>query len=90
MNWVCGSVGGNLESIVDDYDEKRHTIKGNLVLDGNKRAVTYATYYAKKGIQVYGGGTLYTFCSGPSPAFAYYSDNLEKLNANHIYSRTTN
>lgn len=27
VNWVCGSVGGDPESIVDDYDydEKRHT-----------------------------------------------------------------
>lgn len=27
VNWVCGSVGGDPESIVDDYDydEMRHT-----------------------------------------------------------------
>lgn len=83
VNWVCESVGGDPESIADDYeyDEKRHTIKGNLVLDGNKRAVPYAIYYAKKGIQVYGGGDVSAFGSAPSPAFAYYRDNIEKLRA---------
>lgn len=92
VNWACGSIGGDPETIVDDYayDKGRHAVKGNLVLDNNKRAVPYATYYTKKGIQVYGGGNLYAFSSGPSPAFAYYRDNIEKLNANHIYSRTTN
>lgn len=81
VNWVCGEIGGDPESIIDnyEYDEKMHAVKGNLVLDKNRRAVPYATYFARKGIQVYGGGGLYAFGTSPSPAFAYYKDNVEKL-----------
>lgn len=83
VNWVCGSIGGDPETIVDDYayDKGRHAVKGNLVLDNNKRAVPYATYYTKKGIQTYGGGDVYAYGLGPGPAFAYYRDNIEKLKA---------
>ena len=32
VNWVCGSIGGDPETIVDDYvyDERRHAVKGNF------------------------------------------------------------
>lgn len=83
VNWACGAIGGDPESIDNnyDYDKERHAVKGNLVLDNNKRAVPYATYYTKKGIQVYGGGDVSAYGSGPGPAFAYYRDNIEKLKA---------
>lgn len=83
VNWACGAIGGDPESIADnyDYDKESHAVKGNLVLDNNKRAVPYATYYTKKGIQVYGGGGVSAYGSGPGPAFAYYRDNIEKLKA---------
>lgn len=83
VNWVCGSIGGDPESIADyyDYDKGRHAVKGNLVLDNKKRAVPYAIYYTKKGIQTYGGGDVYAYGSGSGPAFAYYRDNIEKLKA---------
>lgn len=83
VNWACGAIGGDPESIADNYefDERRHAVKGNLVLNKNKRAVPYASYFAKKGIQIYGGGDIYTYGSSSGPAFAYYRDNVERLKA---------
>lgn len=80
-NWVCAGYGAPPETIEDDfdYDKSRHSIKGNLVLDKNKRAVPYAIYYAKKGIQVVDSADISAFGSGPGPAFAYYKDNINRL-----------
>lgn len=80
-NWVCAECSAPPETIEDDfdYDKTHHSVKGNLVLDKNKRAVPYAIYYAKKGIQVVDSADISAFDSGPGSAFAYYKDNINKL-----------
>ena len=64
------------------YDKDTHTVKSNLILTENLRAVPYATYFTEKGIAEPEENSGKLLCSsGFWPAVGYYKDNISKISS---------
>ena len=49
QGWSCISIGDSIDGEGSyKYDSKTHTVKGNLILNENRRSVPYAVYYGEK------------------------------------------
>ena len=64
------------------YDENKHMILGNLVLDKKTRAVPYATFFARGDVGITDETKFGTdlYCSpGFFPAFAYFKEYIKEI-----------
>ena len=83
QNWACLDISHytpNDKSNKYSYDKDTHTVKSNLILTENLRAVPYAIYLTEKGITVSIGNGDKFFCyPGFGAAVGYYKDNINKI-----------
>lgn len=80
QNWACAGVGQEPSKKTEFlFDEETHTVKSDLVLDENIRAIPYAIYYTEKGIRSEHAKALITADSGYGPALLYYNENIEEI-----------
>lgn len=78
QNWACKSIGSSIKDYSYDYDQRRHIVNGNLVLNKNIRAVPYAVYATEKGICAVSPGNLYA-APGAMAAELCYKDNISEI-----------
>lgn len=78
QNWTCGSIGEPVKDDIYEFDEKNSVVKGNLILNRNKRAVPYAIYCTAKGIVATNGGDVVVY-PGYGAAWEYYKENIDKI-----------
>lgn len=86
QNWVCMDISHfDPNNEFDDtylYDKDTHTVKGNLILTENRRAVPYAIYFTKRGIATgIDNGDKFFCYPGYGAALAYYNDNISKISS---------
>lgn len=83
QNWACQDISHynpNDKSNSYLFDKDTHTVKSNLILTENLRAVPYATYFTEKGIAVSIENGNNFFCyPGFGAAVGYYKDNINKI-----------
>ncbi|MBP5558977.1 MAG: hypothetical protein J6X71_04340 [Bacteroidales bacterium] len=75
LDWVCGSIGGDIMSPVFVYNEKEHIVESDLILNSKVRSVPYAFYITDKGIC---GGNIVAG-SGIGGAYAYFNESLSSI-----------
>ena len=80
QNWDCRSVGKPIVDKSYRYDKNTHSVKGNLILDENRRAVPYAIFYTNKGIRVTEDGDVVAN-PGYGASFDYFKENIAKIKA---------
>ena len=79
QGWSCISIGDSIDGEGSyKYDSKTHTVKGNLILNENRRSVPYAVYYGEKGIRSTSGGDVF-YWPGYGAALEYYRENIAKI-----------
>lgn len=78
QNWACRSVSKPIVDKSYRYDKNTHSVKGNLILDENRRAVPYAVYYTKKGIRATENGEIVAN-PGCGASLAYFKENIAKI-----------
>lgn len=79
QGWSCLAIGSSVDEGGDyDYDSKTHTVKGDLILNDNRRSVPYAVYCGEKGIHSTSGGAVCSW-SGYGAALEYYKENIAKI-----------
>ena len=79
QNWCSFAVTTALEERgTYDYEAKTHTVKGDLILNDNRRSVPYAIYCGEKGICSTSGGSVCSW-SGYGAALEYYKENIAKI-----------
>lgn len=81
LGCACYDKGTEVEKIKDEahYNNKKHSYEGNLVFDQNRKAVPYAYYVARKGIQVIPPADMYMSEGGAGPAYNYFLDHIESI-----------
>lgn len=84
QSWVAGACRDEvtIRSLPGFYDEDRHAITGDLVLNKHKRAVPYAMYVAKGSVGVDEEacpGTDLVCSPGFYPAFAYFHEYISEI-----------
>ena len=75
LNWVCGSIGGDVKNPSFVYNEKEHIVKSDLILNSRVRSVPYAFYITEKGIC---GGHIVAG-AGIGGAYAYFEESLSSI-----------
>lgn len=80
QNWVCSDIGSPISDTTYHYEKSTHTVKGNLILDEDRRAVPYAIYYSKKGICATESGHIIAY-PWPGAALEYYKEHVNKIKA---------
>lgn len=78
QKWACRNVGKPITDKNYQYDKNTHSVKGNLILDENRRAVPYAIYYTKKGICATENGDVVAN-PGCGASLAYFKENIAKI-----------
>lgn len=78
QNWACRSIGNSIDDYSYRYDSNNHTVRSNLILNKNIRAVPYAIYCTDKGIRAQSPGNI--FCApGAMAAELCYKDNISEI-----------
>ena len=80
QNWVCCSIGKPITDKKYRFDKNIHSVKGNLILDENRRAVPYAIYCTKKGIRATKNSDIVAF-PGCGASLSYFKENIAKIKA---------
>lgn len=76
LNWVCGSIGGEVTDPIFRYNKEEHIVESDLILSRKVRSVPYAFYYTEKGIC---GGHIVAG-AGIGGAYAYFKENISSVN----------
>lgn len=80
QNWVCKSIGAEISNDSFDYDRITKTVKNDLILKSDVRAVPYAVYLTEKGIRVENNGNGDISCApGAMAAELCYKDNISEI-----------
>lgn len=93
LGWSCGGFGGESADPAFKYNDKKHIVESDLILNSRVRSVPYAFYYTEKGIC---GGHIVAG-SGIGGAYAYFNEtvssitdrlslNLDKLISETVYN----
>ena len=78
QNWVCQSIGGKINNDYFDYDRPTKTVKNDLILKSDIRAVPYAVYFTEKGIRAENSGDI-VYAPGAMAAELCYKDNILEI-----------
>ena len=78
QNWACMSIGGEITNDSFDYDRATKTIKNDLILKSDIRAVPYAVYITEKGIRAENPGDI-ACAPGAMAAELCYKDNITEI-----------
>ena len=74
-DWICGSIGGDIKNTLFTYDSKKRIIVNDLALSKNLRAIPYAIYYTKNGIEAC-KGDLASCGNGCCGAYTYFTEHI--------------
>lgn len=78
QNWACKSIGGEIKNDSFDYDRVTKTIKNDLILKSDIRAVPYAVYITEKGIRAEKPGNI-ACAPGAMAAELCYKSNISEI-----------
>ena len=80
QNWACKSIGGEINNDYFDYDRPTKTLKNDLILKSDIRAVPYAVYLTEKGIRLENNGNGDIYCvPGAMAAERCYKSNISEI-----------
>lgn len=80
QNWIVKCCHNAICGREYHFDEQTHSVKGDLILSNDRRAIPYATYYTEDGyVRAKSGTADLVAYSGYKAALFYYRESIDNI-----------